>query len=106
MKDIIKDMGLDDKTFPPKYVLNIISEEKDKMVSPDQLLERAESQKDQKFLHGHKRLCAAAQKITVVAEGAAEIAALQKNRAGYFAGIVQQCHFLQSGNDHGKPPFR
>ncbi len=51
MKDIIKDMGLDDKTFPAKYVLSIISKEKDKMVSPGELLERAESQKDQKFLH-------------------------------------------------------
>ncbi|MBQ8768615.1 MAG: UvrD-helicase domain-containing protein [Oscillospiraceae bacterium] len=51
MKDVIRDMGLDDKTFPPKYVLNIISKEKDKMVSPDALLERAEGQKDQKFLH-------------------------------------------------------
>ncbi len=51
MKDVIRDMGLDDKTFPPKYVLNIISKEKDKMVSPDDLLERAESQRDQKYLH-------------------------------------------------------
>ena len=51
MKDVIRDMGLDDKTFPPKYVLNIISKEKDKLVSPDDLLERAESQKDLKFLH-------------------------------------------------------
>ena len=38
MKDILKDMGLDDKTFPARYVLNIISREKDKMVTPDQLL--------------------------------------------------------------------
>ena len=37
MKDVLKDMGLDDKTFPPKYVLNIISKEKDRMVSPDML---------------------------------------------------------------------
>ncbi len=51
MKDVIKDMGLDDKTFPPRYVLSIISKEKDKMVTPDQLMERAEAQKDQKFLH-------------------------------------------------------
>ena len=51
MKDVIKDMGLDDKTFPPRYVLNIISKEKDKLVSPDDLLDRAEAQKDQKFLH-------------------------------------------------------
>ena len=51
MKDVIKDMGLDDKTFPPRYVLSIISKEKDKLVTPDQLMERAEAQKDQKFLH-------------------------------------------------------
>ncbi len=46
MKDIIKDMGLDDKTFPARYVLNIISKEKDKMVSPDMLMERAQDQND------------------------------------------------------------
>ena len=51
MKDIIRDLGLDDKTFHPKYVLNIISKEKDNLVSPDVLLERAESQKDQKFIY-------------------------------------------------------
>ena len=43
MKDVLKDMGLDDKTFPPKYVLNIISKEKDRMVTPQMLLERAEN---------------------------------------------------------------
>ena len=32
MKEIIKDMGLDDKTFPAKYVLGAISREKDRMV--------------------------------------------------------------------------
>ena len=37
MKDIIKDMGLDDKTFPAKYVLGAISREKDKMVSPEEM---------------------------------------------------------------------
>ena len=51
MKDIIRDMGLDDKTFPPKYVLNIIGKEKDKLVFPDDLMERAENQKDQKFIY-------------------------------------------------------
>ena len=51
MKDVIKDMGLDDKTFPAKLVLNIIGKEKDKLVTPDALMERAESQKDQKFIH-------------------------------------------------------
>ena len=28
MKDIIKDMGLDEKSFPAKYVLSVISREK------------------------------------------------------------------------------
>ncbi len=51
MKEIIKDMGLDDKTFPPKYVLGAISKEKDKMVSPQQMLERAENSNDLRALH-------------------------------------------------------
>ena len=50
MKDIIKDIGLDDKTFPAKYVLNIISRHKDKMVEPDTLLEWAQERSDQKLL--------------------------------------------------------
>ena len=51
MKDILKDMGLDDKTFPPKYVLGAISREKDKMVSPEELLERAQTHNDVRVLH-------------------------------------------------------
>ncbi len=51
MKDIVKDMGLDDKTFPAKYVLAVISREKDAMVSPDALLERAEMTNDVRMLH-------------------------------------------------------
>ena len=50
MKDIIKDMGLDDKTFPAKYVLSIISKEKDKMVSPEDLLSWAEDHGELKLL--------------------------------------------------------
>ena len=50
MKDILKDMGLDDRTFPPKYVLGIISREKDKMVSPEDLLEQAENLGDMRIL--------------------------------------------------------
>ena len=38
MKDIIKDMGLDDKTFPAKVVLNAISKEKDNLTTPEDLL--------------------------------------------------------------------
>ncbi len=51
MKDIIKSMGLDDKTFPAKYVLSIISREKDKMVTPEQMLENAEFANDFRMLH-------------------------------------------------------
>jgi len=51
MKDIIKDMGLDDKTFPAKYVLSVISHEKDKMVSPGEMLEHAEGNNDFRKLH-------------------------------------------------------
>ena len=51
MKDIIKDMGLDDKTFPAKYVLNVISREKDKLISPEQLLERADNNNDFQIMH-------------------------------------------------------
>ncbi|MDY3224746.1 MAG: 3'-5' exonuclease [Candidatus Faecousia sp.] len=51
MKDIIRDMGLDDKTFPAKYVLGAISREKDKMVSPEEMLERAETSGDLRALH-------------------------------------------------------
>ena len=51
MKGIIKDMGLDDKTFPAKYVLSIISKEKDALVSPEDLLDRAETINDMRLYH-------------------------------------------------------
>ena len=51
MKEIIKDMGLDDKTFPAKYVLGAISREKDKMVAPEEMLDRAERTGDIRALH-------------------------------------------------------
>ncbi len=51
MKDVIRDMGLDDKTFPAKYVLNIIGKEKDKLVSPEQMLENIEISGDVRLLH-------------------------------------------------------
>lgn len=50
MKGIIKDMGLDDKTFPARYVLSIISREKDRMVTPEQMLERVEEYNDLKLM--------------------------------------------------------
>ena len=51
MKDIIKDMGLDDKTFPAKYVLSAISREKDNMVSATEFAERAEYGNDVRLTH-------------------------------------------------------
>ncbi len=51
MKDIIKEMGLDDKTFPAKVVLSVISKEKDNLVSPDKLLHRAEAMGDLRMIH-------------------------------------------------------
>ena len=51
MKDIIKEMGLDDKTFPARYVLSVISREKDNMVSPQELLDRVEYGTDFRMNH-------------------------------------------------------
>ena len=51
MKEIIKDMGLDEKTFPAKYVLGAISREKDRLVTPDLFLERAEATGDLRAMH-------------------------------------------------------
>ena len=51
MKEIIKDMGLDDKTFPAKYVLNIISREKDKMISAEEFSQRVEYGQDVRIWH-------------------------------------------------------
>ena len=51
MKDIIKEIGLDDKTFPAKYILTIISREKDQLTSPERLLARAEMNGDIRAKH-------------------------------------------------------
>ena len=51
MKDIIKDMGLDDKTFPAKYVLSVISKEKDKLVSAQEYMDRVEATNDIRMYH-------------------------------------------------------
>ena len=51
IKEIIKEMGLDDKTFPAKYVLAAISRSKDRMLSPQEMLDRAESNGDLRALH-------------------------------------------------------
>lgn len=42
MKDVLKDMGLDEKSFPPKSFLNIISQAKDKMQLPQQFYAEAQ----------------------------------------------------------------
>ena len=51
VKEIVKDMGLDDKTFPAKYVLAAISREKDAFTTPELMLERAENHGDFRALH-------------------------------------------------------
>ena len=51
MKEIVKDMGLDEKTFPARYVLGAISREKDKMTTPEEMLARAENTNDLRALH-------------------------------------------------------
>ena len=51
MKDIIKEMGLDEKSFPAKVVLGAISREKDNLTGPEQLLERAEEANDIRLTH-------------------------------------------------------
>ncbi len=51
MKDVIKDMGLDDKTFPAKYVLSIISKQKDRLVMPQDMLEQMDQTNDFRLRH-------------------------------------------------------
>ena len=46
MKDILKDMGLDDKTFPARMVLSVISRQKDRMISPEECAATAKEQSD------------------------------------------------------------
>lgn len=51
MKEIIKEMGLDDKTFPAKYVLSIISREKDRMVTPQDMMDHMDEANDYRLRH-------------------------------------------------------
>ena len=46
MKDVIHDMGLDDKSFPAKTVLNQISKAKDQLLLPDGYAEMAKAAGD------------------------------------------------------------
>ena len=50
MKEILRDMGLDDKTFPPRYVLSIISRQKDRLISPEQMAEDSRSASDYRIV--------------------------------------------------------
>ena len=51
MKEIIKDMNLDDKTFPVKSVLGAIGREKDAGTTPERMLSRAENANDIRATH-------------------------------------------------------
>ena len=46
MKEVIRDMGLDEKTFPAKSALSAISTAKDKMISPQEYRANARSSTD------------------------------------------------------------
>ncbi|MDY3780797.1 MAG: 3'-5' exonuclease [Candidatus Faecousia sp.] len=50
MKEILRDMGLDDKTFPPRYVLSIISRQKDRLISPELMEEESRSASDYRIV--------------------------------------------------------
>ena len=49
MRDVLKEIGLDDKVFPPKYVLSIISREKDAYCTPDDMQHRLWENGDSRF---------------------------------------------------------
>ena len=51
IKEILKDMDLDDKTFPAKYVLGAISKEKDAGTTAERMLARAETVSDIRAIH-------------------------------------------------------
>ena len=46
MKGVLKELDMDEKTFPPKYVLGAISRQKDKMISAAEMLQSAENTGD------------------------------------------------------------
>lgn len=46
IKDIVREMGLDDKTFPPRYVLSVISRQKDQLISPEQMKQSSQDASD------------------------------------------------------------
>jgi len=46
VKDVLKELNLDDKTFPPKSVLSVISSAKDKYQSPEEFAEKHSAEND------------------------------------------------------------
>ena len=46
IKDVLKDLNLDDKTFPPKNVLSVISAAKDKYQGPEEFAEKHRAESD------------------------------------------------------------
>ena len=50
MKETLRDMNLDDKTYPPRYVLSIIGRQKDRLVSPEQMKEDSRSASDYRIV--------------------------------------------------------
>ena len=49
VKDILKDMGLDDKTFPPRQVLAAISRAKDQLLDPEDYLREVAQAEDFRY---------------------------------------------------------
>ena len=50
MKEILRDQGLDDKTYPPWYVLSIIGRQKDRLISPEEMEEDSRSASDYRIV--------------------------------------------------------
>ena len=50
MKEILRDMNLDDKTYPPRYVLSIIGRQKDRLISPEEMEEDSRSASDYRIV--------------------------------------------------------
>lgn len=48
IKGVLKDLDMDEKSFPPKYVLSAISHQKDQMRSPEDMMALAKRKNDQK----------------------------------------------------------
>ncbi|WP_305084102.1 ATP-dependent helicase, partial [uncultured Oscillibacter sp.] len=46
VKDVLKELNLDDKTFPPKNVLSVISAAKDRYLSPEEFAQRHQAETD------------------------------------------------------------